>query len=149
VGAYRCSLHNINYPGYPAGGKCMVDGCGEHTGWMMSADPTPGWEKHVDRYNDRGEAVFATPIPIPDVDADVTSYGGMDWVAHNDLIRAGYRNLEDFQVVLVRGSYYELQGHVGRTLTHGISGGAWWVQPVDPAQEAKDLFARKDFLLQV
>jgi hypothetical protein len=81
-----------------------------------------------------GEYRVATPLPIPDAEADVIEYSGQLWVSHNALLEAGYRWLESFDVVLINGTYYELQGHVGKG-NRRFPGGAWWIEEVDENAE--------------
>lgn len=81
-----------------------------------------------------GEYRVATPLPIPDAEADVIEYSDQLWVSHNVLLEAGYRWLESFDVVLINGTYYELQGHVGKG-NRRFPGGAWWIEEVDENAE--------------
>lgn len=120
--------------------RCMVTGCDEHLDFFSNTEPDDDWRDRLAHHSKIAEehlrameteaAIIADPRP--DVNFTVTVHKGMLWVPHETLIEAGYRCLEDFQVVQIRGKFYELQGHIGRQLTHGIKGGAWWIEEINP-----------------
>lgn len=56
------------------------------------------------------------------------------WVVHQDLIDAGYLNLEDFSVVRINERFYELQGHTTagfRLIGEHHPNGIWWIEPLE------------------
>ena len=132
MACYRCSNCSIDFPTHEQFARCLA--CDEVTSYFSDIDADKLWNEKVIAIMDArtGESMMATPLPIPNVDAPITFYSDRDWIPHEDLIKAGYRCLEDFQVVRIRNRFYELQAHIGRTLTHGIRGGAWWVEQIDP-----------------
>ena len=135
MGAYRCSTCSINYGGYSKG-KCLA--CTGDVWWDSTG--TPDEDAMVKAYEASGGDLNAdafacsttTPLPIPNVDADITYHADQDWIPHQVLIDHGYRCLENFQIVRIRNRFYELQAHIGRTLVHGVTGGAWWIEQVEP-----------------
>lgn len=46
------------------------------------------------------------------------------WVSHEDLLRCGYILLNDFDVVYLNGTFYELQGYIRKAK-------AWWIEQVE------------------
>lgn len=139
-GCRRCSTHSIDYP--PHVQRCMVDGCNNYLSWFQQ-DHDEDWRDKLNYYNDLTSDVTSYKLidpndkhlgayALPDVQFNVAVFEGHLWIPHEELIKAGYLCLEDFSVVKIRGKFYELQAHIGRTLTHGIKGGAWWVEEIDP-----------------
>lgn len=150
-GTMRCSRHGINYPlNY---NMCVVPGCEERLSKFTNDEPDPDFKEmvayhtHLDHDNEvanftseDGDIEFTFEgdggygdLLIPDVEAELAQHADMLWIAHEKLIDAGYRYLEDFGVVQISGRYYELQAHIGRaSLSHGIRGGVWWVEEIDP-----------------
>lgn len=138
-GCRRCSFHNIDYPPHVL--RCMVDGCDNYLSWYDRIHDND-WRDRLDHYNSLTSPVTYKVIDpddvelghhaLPDVQFNVALFEGREWVPHEELLKAGYLNIEDFQIVKIRGRFYELQAHIGRTLTHGIKGGAWWVEEIDP-----------------
>lgn len=57
---------------------------------------------------------------------------GRLWVTHEELLKCGYINLSDFDVVYLNGRFYELQAYVRRA-------GGWWVEEIDPEAASEDL----------
>src|SRR5688500_2291353 len=83
------------------------------------------------------------PMPtgdLPDAKAEIITYRGNLWVAHQLLLDAGYSCLEDFGIVKITGRFYELQGHMGKTADN-LPGGGWWIEEVDPEQWADEFAA--------
>lgn len=144
----RCSTCGVSYPSYPAGrfNKCLI--CGDGTDYFTNIEPDEDWEwtvemsKKADLEKMEKQAVLLI-LPIPNIKATITEYDGRLWVPHQELIAGGYRNLEDFDIVMVEGTYYELQGHVGR-YSRSVPGGAWWVEIVDLPEVTDEMLA--DFL---
>ena len=161
-GCKRCSLHAINYPsnfnrclvancdeelayfsnqepdddykdqvayfahlGFDNEAHNFMD-----TGFETQPDDVPQYPRIIDpelSLMGFGELV------IPTVNKKPHEYADQLWVSHEDLIKAGYLYLEDFQIVMLQGRFYELGAHVGRaSLTHGIRGGVWWIEEVRP-----------------
>ena len=149
----RCSLHGIDYPtNY---NRCAVPDCDETLAYFSNERPDPDFKDMVAYYTHLGEdneveefrdelipvgprvinqdSIHLGALAIPDLKEKPSEHGGQLWVAHEDLIRAGYLYLEDFGVIRMQGKFYELQGHVGRaSLSHGIRGGAWWIAEINP-----------------
>ena len=148
MAAKRCGLHAINYPANY--NRCLVDGCYEELKFFAYDQPdedfkdVAAYHSHMSKDN-AAEGVIVGPrlihadcvhlgeAAIADVQQNIAHYADQSWIAHEELIKAGYLYLEDFQVVMVQGKFYELQAHIGRaTLTHGIRGGVWWIEEIDP-----------------
>lgn len=148
----RCSLHSIDYP--PHVKRCLVPGCTEKM-HPFSNDFDENWREQLSYQTKVAEGILSANEPpktaesrkvvdpvdfklrgadaLPDVQVNPAQYKGWLWVSHEDLTKAGYLYLEDFSVVKIKGVYYELQAHVGRaSLTHGIPGGAWWIEEINP-----------------
>lgn len=100
-------------------------------------------ENYLDRVEELKKALEAPDVEFEGVhpknaEVQVHVMEGDDlpswlFIAHADLIKVGYQNLEDFDVVRVNGDYYELQGYLEGT-------GVWWVEeiPLDGAEEASE-----------
>jgi len=59
---------------------------------------------------------------------------GMLWVTHAELLECGYRGLEDFDIVYLNGTFYELQGHIKES-------DSWWIEEVstEEAEQAQEV----------
>lgn len=139
-GCRRCSLHNIDFPPHVL--RCMVDDCNNYLSWF-AREYDPDWRDKLDHYNSLTSPVSEYKVidpddkhlgehALPDVQFNVADFEDRLWIPHEELLKAGYSCIEDFQIVKIRGRYYELQAHIGRTLTHGIKGGAWWIEEIGP-----------------
>lgn len=49
--------------------------------------------------------------------------GGRLWVTHEELLECGYRELSDFDIVYLNGTFYELQAHIRES-------DSWWIEEV-------------------
>lgn len=45
------------------------------------------------------------------------------WVTHEDLLKCGYRLIDDFDIVYLNGKFYELQAHIRKA-------NAWWIEEI-------------------
>jgi hypothetical protein len=138
MGAYRCAICAINYR-FSYDGKCPA--CSHTLSWMHDVEPTVD-ELAAAEKEEGGEV---PNLLVPNVDQPVTTYNGLDWISHEDLVAVGYTNLEPFQVVRIRHRFYELQSRVGLTRTTSIAGGAWWIEEVNPRFEVDQLFEEIEF----
>lgn len=134
-GSRRCSLHNIDYPAWVD--RCQVPGCDEELSYF-NVPHDPDWRDQVGYQTRVQEAVEArtaeTPLFIPEARLSPIEHKGHLFVSHDGLLRAGYRCIQDFDVVWSRGRYYELQGH----LPSAVGGGAWWVEEIWADEPAPD-----------
>lgn len=65
-----------------------------------------------------------------DSKAQIYTKGDNLFVSHAELLENGYEALEDFDIVYLNGTFYELQGYVEKP-------DAWWIEAVDiPEAEA-------------
>lgn len=141
MAAKRCSTCGIDYPTYES--ICRV--CDDELSYFSNVDPDPNWRQLSDdakKEAEGGDYSLRTPIPVPNcLRCDVVEYEERLWIAHQHLLREGYALIEPFQVVQVKGRFYELQGHVGKHAKN-MPGGAWWVEEIDPDAEAKHLLGK-------
>lgn len=59
-----------------------------------------------------------------------TDANGLMWVTHADLLEAEYEAIEDFMIVYLNGTFYELQGY-------SETPDAWWIEEV-PMEEPEE-----------
>lgn len=131
MAAYYCNEHKIALPAELFSSlKCPVRGCDSKLVMIWFSQVTPDWEEIVASLNDAAEYSHSTPLPIPDADIRVIVRDGMTWASHEALVACGYRNLCDFDVVLIQGKHYELQGCTKRSSVSGLQGNAWWIEEV-------------------
>jgi hypothetical protein len=64
-----------------------------------------------------------------DNEARIYEKDGQLWVTHEELLKCGYINLADFDVVFLNEKFYELQAHIRRP-------NAWWIEEIDAEKEA-------------
>jgi hypothetical protein len=132
-GARRCSTCGITYP--TTVWVCLV--CEEETWFASDMKPDGDWKDEVAAQKDAlSDYLDETQLyrgdreeEMPDIEASVIAYKDLLWVPHQQLLFGGYRHLEDFNIVLLNGVYYELQAHVGK-LKPEFPGGIWWVETV-------------------
>lgn len=139
-----CSLHPIDYPAHML--RCVVDGCNIYT-TFHDRPFDKDWREKVKLFNEEAPTPDDIPVTMPGADGEIpnlifnpAAYEDRLWVPHDELLRAGYLNLDDFDVVQIKGKFYELQARIGRTLTHGIKGGAWWIEEIDANVTVPDYF---------
>ena len=138
--SHRCSTCDINYPRFKR--DCEV--C-EGTLWPRFQDgPDSDWKEQVEMKKSWSKERAEEPSPyIPNTECNVAEYADRKWIPHGDLLAAGLSCIETFQVVRVGETFYELQGHVGKTADN-LPGGAWWVEEVvvPDAESIPDKFPR-------
>lgn len=139
-----CTVCGVNYP--PTSGFMSCRICGELTRFSAMLAQS-NWEQVVqankaldEAEEEAGRSRAKTKEPkkrspfIPNATgAKITEVKGQLFVGHKSLIDAGYAEVRNFDVVLINGKYYELQGHVGKRSTE-IPGGVWWIEEIDPSR---------------
>jgi hypothetical protein len=121
VSSLRCSICGINYPESLDPAMCPL--CEGGLSWFEELDPTPDWQEIVgtamlERLEPEQRsylvAVHRLEPPAPP----------WEFVSHDDLLTSGYKNLSDFDLVVINGRVYELQGYLDKA-------NVWWVEPAN------------------
>jgi len=128
VSSLRCGLCEINYPRDYKSDRCPV--CAFKLRYRHELRPDLNWQLQAQRRWDlrnrkitwdiTGHPIAPTPVTIVSLHQGDKAY---QFIPHGELLDAGYRNLEDFDVVRVNAGYYELQGYNNETHS-------WWVERV-------------------
>lgn len=53
------------------------------------------------------------------------------WVTHTELLENGYQYIEDFDIVYLNGTFYELQAYMEKP-------DAWWIEAIPTEPEDAD-----------
>lgn len=129
--AQRCSACNVDYPNYREFETCPI--CSADT-WKHTADFDSDYRDRIHAAHAPKSALQLAGLYPHDPEARVQIYQrrGRKFIRHQDLLDVGYLNLEDFSIVYVNGTFYELQGHGPSYRLTGKydPGGVWWVEPI-------------------
>ena len=126
--SFRCSLCGINYPYHNDFRKCQIHD--EDTELLREVEPDENWQE-------RAKALYLRLLdakyrPFPKVEGvEIHEEHGMLWVAHSDLLRAGFRpsvlaggKVNGYPALFeIGGKVYEIQGWDERTRR-------WWIEYV-------------------
>lgn len=131
MGAIRCSVCAFNYPMHLDLDLCPV--CGHELTYFDNIEPMEDWQKVL-----KMAAAKDGPVAILQLDPP---YPPWLFVSHDDLLAQGYTHLEDFDVVQLNGTSYELQGYLGAS-------NCWWIEEIVEADEVERLRKELDGLGQ-
>ena len=122
----RCAPCDLNLPkSYKTCPVCRGETFEDDTDWSQS------WQREADRL--RAIRRWHETGQIPNAMVTIVEKDGRLYVAEELLYQAGY-SPQEFNVVQIRGRYYELNGRVGDDEIVG-----WWLEPVDIDAEVEGL----------
>ena len=128
----RCSQCGVNYPHDVPFEHCPR--CDTIVDDWEDDEVTPDWEDNVFiQIINEPETTDTHPVNnivhILTLDAPAPPW---NFVAHEDLLNMGYRNLEDFDIVRLNGTYYELEGYL-----EGAD--CWWIESINVDKEVREM----------
>jgi hypothetical protein len=139
MAAQRCAKCGINYPTWLK--QCLV--CDQATFSSPFSAPDPDWEDVARaKLNEEPDFMFffvelEVPVLRLEAEAEIVEENGRLFVDHQDLLDAGYLNIETDKVVMLNERFYEV---LGRDRTRGKTRyGRWWINEIDPEAEFSDV----------